>query len=55
MVGWSANLHRENHHLRFARQQLVFNYGNLGIDHAVKIELTAPSEGKMFRLLEMVR
>lgn len=29
-------------------QQLTLSYGNLSVDHAEKVQLTAVSEGKMF-------
>jgi hypothetical protein len=35
--------------LATARQQLVLDYDNLGVDHAVKVELSAAREGEMFR------
>ena len=35
--------------LRFARQQLAFNYSKLSVNHSKQIRLTTMSEGKVLR------
>lgn len=44
-----ANWTERRSRLHVTRQQLVFGHGDLSVNHAVKIQLTAVSKGKVFR------